>query len=73
MLEKLREHIEYCLRVCEKDHQQLWEHQAFGALIFFTMVASKEEQAQAEEMWTEEYRPQFEYHIWKWNLFLETP
>lgn len=50
-MEKLKQHIEWCLRWCQRDNKELWLHQAFGAVQFYISYAGdKGDFAEIEKM-----------------------
>lgn len=69
-MEKLKEHIEWCLRWCQRDNKELWLHQAFGAVQFYICyVGDKGNFAEIEKMWNE-YKARFEVCLYGQRLSL---
>lgn len=63
-MDKLKQHIEWCLNQCKKDNKELWMHQAFGAAQFYAMICSADEYKEMETRWNNLYKPAFEACIW---------
>lgn len=69
-MDKLKQHIEWLLRQCEKDGKELWMHQAFGAVQFYATISELRDFDALEHMWNNIYKPAFERCIWGQKLSL---
>ncbi len=67
-MDKLRQHLMWCLQRCAKDHKELWLHQAFGAVQFYAMTLDNHDFTELETLWNVEFKPHFERHIWGQSL-----
>ena len=67
---KLKTHMDYCLSQCERDHKELWLHQAFGAVQYVCLLCDPKDFEKVCQIWNEQYKPSFEIAIWGSSLTL---
>ena len=67
-MEKLKQHLDYCLNWCKRTKSENCIHQAFGA-VQFAVFEHPEEEKTVAQMW-EDFKPRFEREIWGMGLSL---
>lgn len=65
-LDKLKQHLNYCLSWCERTGNEACIHQAFGA-VQFAVFEHCENEEEIFKMW-DEFKPCFECRIWGMGL-----
>lgn len=67
-MEKLKQHLNYCLSWCARTKGEICMHQAFGA-VQFAVFEHPEAEKDISQLW-DEFKPRFEREIWGIGLSL---